>query len=132
MEIKTLRNGKRVANYTFSSDLHFQDGTVLGAVSPVKAMTLLPHTELVEGPQGDVKRVCTASTAMLQELDAWLALQLRGDVDVVFIPWHMLAILEDIYGMRWLQDSPFRAPFPVSVPEDPVIFSVDKQYISWG
>lgn len=130
MSIKTLSNGKVVANFSSPHSFEFTDGTILPAVSNEDAERLkITFIEIPLGATGDIELCFELSDDVLEEMENWLAIYLRGEIDVVFCPLPMITAIRNTYryGRNYLLVSPFRA---IRM-EDRIkkLVSIDKQCI---
>lgn len=127
MQIVTLSNGKKVANFSSPHDFKFTDGSILPAVVPELA-TLLQVTFIEDlHDNGDVMLSFDLSDVIINEMAWWNDCHLAGDVDVVFCPLPMITAIKESYGTLWIKASPFRA---IRI-EDRInkLVSIDKQCI---
>jgi hypothetical protein len=109
MEIITLSNGKRVANFSSPHSFKFEDGSVLPSQSPEIAEKLkvtFIETELHDG-SGDVYLEFELSERVRIEMDRWMRVWKEHAVDVVYCPLPMItALKQEGYN---LISSPFRS-----------------------
>ena len=108
MNIITLTNGKRVANFSSPHPFTFEDGTVLPAVSNERAEELkVTFIEEDVTGNGDITLTFQLSEAVLIEMERWEKLWGEGQVDVVFCPLPMIQAMKDLDIS--ILGSPFRA-----------------------
>jgi len=108
MEVITLSNGKRVANFSSPHAFTFTDGTILPAVPDNKAEHLkVTFIEEELNDKGDIGLSFELSQDVLTEINIWLDIFNRGLVDVVFCPLPMIvAMKEQEFDIL---NTPFRA-----------------------
>jgi hypothetical protein len=127
METVTLTNGKVVANFSSPHPFHFEDGTVLPAVSNFLSEKLKIVFHEKEYDNGDIKLSFSLSNAVLEEIFEVMQLKDENHVDVVFCPLPMIVAIKEEFGEKWLINSPFRS---IRV-EDRInkVISINKQCI---
>ena len=110
MEIITLSNGKKVANFSSPHSFTFEDGSVLPAVSDVDAEHFkVTFIEKIDN-DGDVELQFKLSEPIISLINMWMNKYDNNEVDVVFCPLPMItALKEHIHWRHNLKDSPFRA-----------------------
>lgn len=108
MEIITLSNGKRVANFSSPHAFEFEDGTILPEVCTADSQRLkVTFIEEDLGNGGDVKLSFELSDQVKSEMRFWRGLWLDKQVDVVFCP---LCMITAMYEERMnVELSPFRS-----------------------
>jgi hypothetical protein len=107
-KIISLKNGKRIANFSSPHTFTFDDGTVLGAVSDEIAQhfkTTIDEKNHDDG-SGDIELTITLSESVKEEMAYWM--EHRAEVDVVFCPLMIVSAIKEEYGMEYLKKSPFR------------------------
>lgn len=110
MEIITLSNGKKVANFSSPHSFEFEDGTILPAVSPEEAERLkIKFIEEVVDPCGDVELSFELTEAVLDEIEKWNKAYRQGLVEVVYCPLPMIQAIKEEFGKALLVLSPFRS-----------------------
>ncbi len=110
MNIITLTNGKRVANFSSPHEFKFEDGSVLPAVSNEDAEDLkITFIETVVNNKGDIMLSFDLSLAVGEKMRFYEQLHKGGLVDVVFCPLPMITALLKRHGIDRLIQSPFRA-----------------------
>jgi hypothetical protein len=109
MEIVTLSNGKRVANFSSPHPFTFEDGSVLNAVSDSESERLKVIFLEKELEDGDIKLSFSLSNDVRSEMVGWKILYLNLLVDVVFCPLPMIMAIKEEFGEEWLVNSPFRS-----------------------
>jgi len=109
MEIKELSNGKKVGNFSSPHSFHFEDGTVLPAVSNFVSEKLKVTFIEEELENGDIKLSFKLSDDVFAQMDEWKKLHLEELVDVVFCPLPMIVAIKEHFGEEWLIRSPFRS-----------------------
>lgn len=107
MEIITLTNGKRVANFSSPHEFKFEDGSVLKAVINCQAELLKVTFHERTADNGDTSLTFSLSDVVLSEVERWLNLYLAKQVDVVFCPLPMITALKES-GFN-IKGSPFRS-----------------------
>lgn len=96
--ITTLKNGKKVGNFSSPHSFIFDDGTVLDPVTPIKSKELEMHMTFTEpNERGDVEIHFALTEAIIKETSKWIEMQYTKRVDVVFIPLPMLMELRRQY-----------------------------------
>lgn len=128
MEIITLTNGKRVANFSSPHDFTFTDGTILPAVSSEDAEKYkVTFIENVDESTGDVQLDFKLTDDIIKLMLQWVDKHDNDEVDVVFIPMPMLIALKEQAPFHEIKAAPFRA---VRM-EDRIqkLVSIDKQCI---
>lgn len=127
MEIITLSNGKRVANFSSPHPFAFEDGSVLKAVDNIKAEKLKVTFIEEELPKGDIKLSFKLSHDVFVEMESWKKMYENELVNVVFCPLPMIVAIKETFGEEWLVKSPFRS---IRV-EDRInkVISINKQCI---
>lgn len=131
MQIVTLSNGKRVANFSSPHPFTFTDGTVLPAVNNDKSELLkIIFHEVIENEKGDVSLSFELGVVVKDEMKLWTWEYNMDNVDVVFCPLPMLIAIAQEYGDAWLWHSPFRG---IRM-EDRIkkLASIDKQCLAKG
>lgn len=125
MQVITLTNGKKVANFSSPHPFTFTDGTVLPAVSDDMAdylkVTFIEHID----DNGDTSLTFALSSQVRNHMTTCTNAWVKGKVDVVFCPLPMITAMHDKgYNVK---NSPFRA---VRI-EDRIkkLISIDKQCI---
>lgn len=108
MNIITLTNGKKVANFSSPHEFKFEDGNVLPAASNKEAERLKINFIEEELGNGDIKLSFELPDDVLQEMDKWMEAHRQGDVDVVFCPMPMINAIKLELGESYLKKSPFR------------------------
>jgi hypothetical protein len=108
--IRTLSNGKRVANFSSPHPFEFEDGTIVPAVPAA----LSEHLKILfieeDMGNGDVKLSFKLTPQVQSEMRDWIALKEKGEVDVVFCPLPMIQAIKDYSGEHYLINlTPFRA-----------------------
>lgn len=111
--IVTLRNGKRVANFSSPHPFQFTDGTILPSVTYEEAERLKVTFHESVDSDGDVSLSFSISDDVHEEMLYWLDMYKSGNVDVVFIPLPMMTAIKDPYfsirkGDMDIKHSPFR------------------------
>lgn len=115
MNIITLSNGKKVANFSSPHPFTFEDGNVLPAVSNEEAERLkiefieMPLDDTEGAKSGDVSLAFDITDEVRREIEKWEDADGLKQVDVVFCPLPMIIVLKEAYGLHWLVQSPFRA-----------------------
>lgn len=108
MQILSLSNGKRVANFSSPHPFTFTDGSVLPAVSNELAKLLeVDFHEEDQFGNGDVSLSFSLSGLVKERVEMWDREFQEGNGDVVFVPLPMLTALRE-YGIN-IRVSPFRA-----------------------
>jgi len=128
MNIITLTNGKKVANFSSPHSFTFTDGTVLPAVSNELAEDLkVEFIETEVNLLGDVMLDFKLTTPLQNAILAWMQVFRDEKVDVVFCPLPMITAMKLTFGYDYVLDSPFRS---VRI-EDRInkLVSIDKQCI---
>lgn len=131
MNIVTLSNGKRVANFSSPHPFTFTDGSVIPAVSNERSELLkIIFHEVIENEKGDVSLSFELGVAVREEMDCWMNIYYNGDVNVVFCPLPMIIAISQEKGDEWLYNSPFRG---IRM-EDRIkkLASIDKQCLAKG
>jgi hypothetical protein len=109
MEIITLSNGKRVANFSSPHPFAFEDGSVLNAVSNSESERLKVTFLEEELEDGDIKLSFSLSNDVRSEMVGWKISYVNLLVDVVFCPLPMVVAIKEEFGEEWLIASPFRS-----------------------
>jgi len=125
MEIITLSNGKKVANFSSPHPFTFEDGTVLPAVSDELSLMLsIKFIEKVD-ELGDVELSFESTKEVEDMISSWMWEYNTNMVDVVFCPLPMITMLKE-KGFD-IKKSPFRS---VRM-EDRIkkLVSIDKQCV---
>jgi hypothetical protein len=124
MEIITLSNGKKVANFSSPHEFKFTDGTILPANSYITAEALKVDFHESVDSDGDVILDFSLSSKVMIECDYWMDLWKHKEVDVVFCPLPMIVALKKTMDVKY---SPFRS---IRV-EDRInkLVSIEKQCI---
>ena len=94
MEIITLSNGKKVANFSSPHPFTFTDGSILPAVSPSEAKRLKVTFIEEELPGDDIKLSFELSDSVLAEMDKWVRMKHNDEVHVVFCPLPMITAIK--------------------------------------
>ena len=123
MQIITLSNGKRVANFSSPHPFVFTDGSILPAVSEEESTRLAVTFIEDEQSNGDIKLTFDLTDAIWNRMNEWSDLWENFQVNVVFCPLPMITALHN-WGYNVLA-SPFRC---IRI-EDRVkkLVSIDKQ-----
>lgn len=110
MEIITLSNGKRVANFSSPHPFTFEDGSVLNAVSNSESERLKIIFLEKEYSNGDTRLSFKLSDDVLAEMEECRILHSEEKlVDVVFCPLPMVVAIKEEFGEGFLINSPFRS-----------------------
>ena len=111
MEIITLTNGKRVANFSSAHHFVFTDGSILPALSEDDAKKYkVTFIEKIDPNNGDVELTFSISQDINDLMHEWQALYDSNEVDVVFCPLPMItAMKEHSHWRHIIKDSPFRS-----------------------
>jgi hypothetical protein len=127
MQIITLSNGKKVANFSSPHPFTFEDGTVLPAVSDFVSEKLKVTFIEEELENGDIKLSFSLSNDVRNEMTECKMLYKEHLVDVIFCPLPMIVAIKEEFGEEWLINSPFRS---IRV-EDRInkVISINKQCI---
>lgn len=127
MEIITLSNGKRVANFSSPHPFTFEDGSVLNAVDNSESERLKIIFIEEELPSGDIKLSFKLSDDVKREMIAFYDLWFNNELEVVFCPLPMIVAIREEMGENYLINSPFRS---IRV-EDRInkVISINKQCI---
>ena len=128
MEVITLTNGKRVANFSSPHEFKFTDGSILPAVTPEEAEQYkVIFIETIDENNGDILLEFKLSDDIIKRMLLFMDMHTNDDVDVVIVPLPMLQALKDAAPFHEVKASPFRA---VRI-EDRInkLVSIDKQCI---
>ena len=108
MEVVTLINKKKVANFSSPHPFAFIDGTLLPACSKEigEKYKVTFHEEVDK--DGDVSLTFSLSDDVLERMDEFVALKEEGKVDVVFVPLPMMTAMRDIFKKEDIKNMPFR------------------------
>jgi len=107
MEIVTLSNGKKVANFSSPHPFTFEDGTVLPAVSEEISRSLSVDFIEKEDGDGDIHLSFWISLNCGIAVEKWEEKWRNKEVDIVFCPLPMITALKaDDYNLK---NSPFRS-----------------------
>ncbi len=109
MEIITLSNGKRVANFSSPHPFVFEDGSVLNAVSNEESERLKVTFLEEELADGDIKLSFELSNDVRNKMTECKMLYKEHLVDVIFCPLPMIVAIKEEFGEEWLVNSPFRS-----------------------
>lgn len=107
MNIVTLSNGKRVANFSSPHEFVFEDGSVLPAVDALEAKRLEVTFVEIDMGSGDLSLTFRLSQAVADSMYEWTHKWLEGAVDVVFCCQPMMEALKSMGFATKL--SPFRS-----------------------
>lgn len=111
MEIVTLTNGVRVANFSSPHSFTFEDGTILPAVSneiaeKYKVTFLEGRMKHKNKPIYDITLRFELSADIIDRMEVFKELWTKGELDIVLCPLPMLTQLKkEFYD---LFNSPFR------------------------
>jgi hypothetical protein len=106
MEILTLSNGKKVANFSSPHQFIFTDGSILHPVPNEVADKLKVDFTETDLGNGDVKLDFGLSTHVWEEMMKWKEKWALGMVHTVYVPLPMLQALHKFeYDVK---NSPFR------------------------
>jgi hypothetical protein len=109
MEIVTLSNGKRVANFSSPHPFVFEDGSVLNAVSDSESEKLKVTFIEEELPQGDIKLSFKLSDDIKEEMEKFMNEFFVDNLDVVFCPLPMITALKEEFSEQTIRSMPFRS-----------------------
>jgi len=109
MNIITLSNGKKVANFSSPHSFTFEDGSVLPAVSNEEAERLKVTFIETEVGNGDIELSFDLSRDVIKAMNMWQKAYEQGFVKVVFCPLPMITAMKGSYLRNWLKEGPFRA-----------------------
>ncbi len=109
MEVITLSNGKRVANFSSPHSFTFEDGSILNAVSNSESERLKITFLEEELINGDIKLSFKLSGDVFAEMEECRILHSEKLVDIIFCPLPMIVAIKEEFGEQWLIDSPFRS-----------------------
>jgi|APSaa5957512535_1039671.scaffolds.fasta_scaffold02528_7 hypothetical protein len=122
-KIVTLTNGLRVGNFSSPHDFIFTDGTILNAVSNETAENLKVNFHEVTEPNSsqqpngnykgwwDVALDFHLTPEIRSEIDQWVDIQSKKQVDIVLIPLPMLTAMKNdnrLHTFYELKRLPFR------------------------
>lgn len=109
MEIITLSNGKRVANFSSPHPFAFEDGSILKAIdnSESERLKIIFIEEELEG--GDIKLSFKLSDDVKREMIEYYNLWFNNELEVVFCPLPMIVAIKEEMGENYLINSPFRS-----------------------
>jgi hypothetical protein len=109
MNIITLTNGKKVANFSSPHPFRFTDGNVLPAVSDFISEKLKVTFIEEELENNDIKLSFKLSGDVFAEMADWEVFHSEKLVDVIFCPLPMIVAIKEEFGEEWLINSPFRS-----------------------
>jgi hypothetical protein len=109
MEIVTLSNGKKVANFSSPHPFAFEDGSILNAVSDSMSEKLKITFIEEELEDGDIKLSFKLSDNVKREMTEWKLLYKDHLVDIIFCPLPMIVAIKEEFGEGWLLNGPFRS-----------------------
>jgi len=109
MEIITLSNGKRVANFSSPHPFTFEDGSVLNAVSNSESERLKVTFIEEELFGGDIKLSFKLSNDVKEEMDKFMDEFFLDNLDIVFCPLPMITALKEEFGEDVVKSMPFRS-----------------------
>lgn len=95
LQIITLSNGKRVANFSSPHPFTFTDGSILPAVSDEEAERLKVTFIETNYLRGDVGLRFELSKEVMLEVNKWHDVFIAGEVDVIFCPLPMITALKE-------------------------------------
>jgi hypothetical protein len=130
IDIITLTNGKKVANFSSPHSFKFTDGSILPAVSDELAEEL-KVTFIEECDEyGDTKLTFELSDRVLRSMVRWVDRYDKGEVDVVFVALPMLQAMRD-NNYKDIYNYPRSHPFRAVRIEDRIkkLVSIEKQTI---
>jgi len=109
MEIITLSNGKRVANFSSPHPFAFEDGSILNAISNEESERLKVTFIEEELPQGDIKLSFKLSDDVKEEMEKFMNEFFLDNLDVVFCPLPMITALKEEFSEETIRSMPFRS-----------------------
>ena len=109
MEIITLSNNKRVANFSSPHPFTFEDGSVLNAISNSESERLKVTFIEEELSGGDIKLSFKLSNDVKEEMDKFMDEFFLDNLDIVFCPLPMITALKEEFGEDVLKSMPFRS-----------------------
>jgi hypothetical protein len=109
MEIVTLNNGKRVANFSSPHPFTFEDGSVLDAISNSESERLKVTFIEEELSGGDIKLSFKLSNDVKEEMDKFMDEFFLDNLDIVFCPLPMITALKEEFGEDVVKSMPFRS-----------------------
>jgi len=109
MEIITLSNGKRVANFSSPHPFAFEDGSILKAIDNSESERLKIIFIEEELPGGDIKLSFKLSDDVKREMIVFYDLWFNNELEVVFCPLPMIVAIKEEMGENYLINSPFRS-----------------------
>lgn len=109
MEIITLSNGKRVANFSSPHPFAFEDGSILKAIDNSESERLKIIFIEEELENGDIKLSFKLSDDVKREMIVFYDLWFNNELEVVFCPLPMIVAIREEMGENYLINSPFRS-----------------------
>lgn len=127
MEIITLSNGKRVANFSSPHPFAFEDGSILKAIDNSESERLKIIFIEEELENGDIKLSFKLSDDVKREMIEYYNLWFNNELEVAFCPLPMIVAIREEMGENYLINSPFRS---IRI-EDRInkVISINKQCI---
>jgi hypothetical protein len=109
MEIVTLSNGKRVANFSSPHPFEFEDGSILNAVNNSESERLKVTFIEEELSSGDIKLSFELSNDIRVQMDKFMDEFFLDNLDIVFCPLPMITAIKEEFGEDVLKSMPFRS-----------------------